>query len=75
MYDDEFIGAVFEIAFGENAIHRGFTHDEVLARLREFSDAALTTEVNMSTFNGGLAHLPMHCPLSQHLSCSVTPES
>ena len=44
MYDDVFIEAVFEIAFGDNAIHRGFTHNEVLDRLREFSDKHLQWE-------------------------------
>lgn len=44
MWDDEFIAAVFEIAFGENAFERGFSHEEVLTRLRQFSDAALKQE-------------------------------
>tara|TARA_A100000171_G_scaffold41987_1_gene43079 strand:- start:1576 stop:1710 length:135 start_codon:yes stop_codon:yes gene_type:complete len=35
MWDDEFIKAVYEIAFGENAIHRGFTYEEVLDRLSQ----------------------------------------
>jgi hypothetical protein len=46
MFDDEFIEAVFEIAFGDNAINRGFTHEEVLKRLREFSDKHLIWEEN-----------------------------
>ena len=44
MWDDEFIKAVYEIAFGENAIHRGFTYQEVLDRLRYFSDKYLIWE-------------------------------
>mgnify|MGYP006908448333 FL=1 len=44
MWDDEFIKAVYEIAFGENAIYRGFTYEEVLDRLRDFSDKALILE-------------------------------
>ena len=36
--DDEFIEEVFEIAFGDNAINRGFSYKKVLERLREFSD-------------------------------------
>lgn len=41
MWNDQFIEAVFEIAFGDNAIHRGYTQEEVLTRLRKFSDDAL----------------------------------
>ena len=37
-----FIEEVFEIAFGAEAIDRDFTLDEVLEKLREFSDAALS---------------------------------
>ena len=44
MWDDEFIAAVFEIAFGDNAIQRGYTQEEVLTRLRQFSDAAFKLE-------------------------------
>ena len=44
MWDDVFIKEVFEIAFGENAIHRGFTYEEVLDQLRNFSDKALILE-------------------------------
>lgn len=34
-----FMEEVYEIAFGGEAIDRHFTFDEVLAKLREFSDA------------------------------------
>lgn len=44
MWDDEFIKVIFEIAFGENAFERGYSQEEVLTRLREFSDAALKSE-------------------------------
>lgn len=44
MWDDEFIKAVFEIAFGDNAFERGYSQEEVLTRLRQFSDAALKSE-------------------------------
>ena len=43
-WDDNFIEAVFEIAFGENAFQRGFSQEEVLRRLRQFSDDALKFE-------------------------------
>ena len=44
MWDDNFIEAVFEIAFGENAFQRGFSQEEVLRRLRQLSDDALKFE-------------------------------
>ena len=34
----EFIEEVYEIAFGDDAINRDFSREEVLGRLREFSD-------------------------------------
>ena len=34
----EFIEEVYEIAFGDNAINRGFTTQDVLDQLRQFSD-------------------------------------
>ena len=39
MWDDVFIKEVYE-----NAIHRGFTYEEVLDQLRKFSDKALILE-------------------------------
>lgn len=41
MTDKEFIEQVYEIAFGDNAINRDFTKEEVLAELSEFSAKAL----------------------------------
>lgn len=43
--DRKFIEDVFELAFGDDAINRDFSHDEVLARLREFSDKAIEYEI------------------------------
>ncbi len=34
----EFIEEVYEIAFGDNAINRDFTTQDVLDQLRQFSD-------------------------------------
>ena len=31
---------IYEIAFGDNAINRNFTEDEVIERVKEFSDKA-----------------------------------
>jgi len=39
--DSEFVEDVFELAFGDDAINKGYTYDEVLVQLREFSDKAL----------------------------------
>lgn len=40
----DFKAAVYEIAFGENAINRDFSEEEVLAKLREFSDKSLQVD-------------------------------
>jgi len=42
--DEDFIEQVFEIAFGDNAIDRNFTYDEVIEKLKEFSDNSLIIE-------------------------------
>jgi len=44
MQDEQFIDEVYEIAFGDNAIVRDFPKEEVLTRLKEFSDNALKWE-------------------------------
>lgn len=36
-----FLEEIYEIAFGDNAINKNYSTEEVLARLREFSDKAL----------------------------------
>ena len=33
----EFIELVYEIAFGDDAINKGYSHEEVLERITEFS--------------------------------------
>lgn len=38
MTDEEFIELAYEIAFGDSAIHKDYSHEEVISRLREFSD-------------------------------------
>ena len=42
--DREFVEDVFELAFGDDAINKGYTCDEVLIKLKEFSDKALENE-------------------------------
>ena len=44
MTPKQFMEEVYEIAFGENAYHRGFFPEEVLETLKEFSDNALILE-------------------------------
>ena len=44
MTKDQFIEEVYEIAFGEDAINRNFTQEEVIAELKKFSDDALKWE-------------------------------
>jgi hypothetical protein len=41
----EFVESAYEIAFGEDAYKKGYTQEEVLVRLREFSDKAYEQEV------------------------------
>lgn len=41
MLDIEFKEAVYELAFGDNAINKGYTDKKVLNKLRKFSDKAL----------------------------------
>jgi len=41
----EFKEEVFEIAFGDNAINKGYSDKEVLEKLLEFSNLALKYEV------------------------------
>ena len=44
MSNKEFIEEVYELAFGDNAINREFSREEVLKELRRFSDEALQAE-------------------------------
>ena len=46
MNDKEFIEQIFEIAFGDNAINREFSKEEVIKELKRFSDLALKYEDN-----------------------------
>lgn len=41
---NKFIEDVYEIAFGDNAINKGYTEQEVLDKLKEFSDNSLNKE-------------------------------
>ena len=52
---DSFMEEVFEIALGDNAINKDYSQEEVLAKLREFSDKAL--EVKICDKCGGYNHV------------------
>ena len=41
LIEKEFIEEVFEIAFGDDAINRDYTYQEVLTKLKEFSNDSL----------------------------------
>ena len=38
MDDKQFIEQVYELAFGDNAINRNFSHDEVIDALKEINE-------------------------------------
>ena len=40
----KFKEGVFEIAFGDNAINKDYSEEEVILKIREFSDLALSVE-------------------------------
>ena len=40
MTDKELIEQLYELAFGDNAINKGYSYDEVLEKLKEFSENA-----------------------------------
>lgn len=68
MSKKQFIEDVFELAFGDDAINREFTFDEVLAKLREFSDAALVSpDQTYAGVSEGIAKVcaELGAPLSQ----------
>jgi hypothetical protein len=44
MNDKMFIENVFEIAFGDDAINKDYSKEEVLERLEKFSELALEVE-------------------------------
>jgi hypothetical protein len=46
MKKDEFIEEVFQIAFGDDAIKKDYSYDEVLDELIKFSNLALQVEDN-----------------------------
>lgn len=44
MSDKEFIEEIYELAFGDDAIKKGYTKEEVIQRVKEYSDLALKAE-------------------------------
>jgi len=51
MKNKKFIEGVFEIAFGDNAINKGYKRTEVLERLRYFSDKSHEAEIEEENFD------------------------
>jgi len=45
MTDKEFIEAVYELAFGHDAINRNFGHAEVIEQLEEYNEDSLKWEI------------------------------
>ena len=44
MKDKDFIEIIFEIAFGDDAINKDYTKEEVVTKIQEYSDNALLYE-------------------------------
>ena len=40
--EQEFVEDIFEIAFGDDAINKEYTHEEVVKKIRSYSDNELT---------------------------------
>lgn len=38
MDDDEFIALIYEQAFGDDAISKDYTHEDVLERIKDFAE-------------------------------------
>ena len=45
MTDKQFIEAVYELAFGHDAINRNFSHAEVIKQLEEYNEDSLKWEI------------------------------
>ena len=43
--DKDFIEIIFEIAFGDDAINKDYTKEEVVTKIQEYSDNSLAFEV------------------------------
>ena len=60
MTELEFIENTCELAFGDDAVRKGYTYDEVYAMLREFSDKALAFDEAGLDINDN--NNPDYCP-------------
>lgn len=60
-YDDleKFAKEMFELAFGCDAVNRGYSQEEVIARLNEFSNTALKQETNEDVIGGVKAKMKL----------------
>lgn len=45
MTDKEFMGEIFKIAFGYGASNRGFTREEVVKKIRQYSNRSTNEEI------------------------------
>ena len=46
MNNTQFIEQIYEIAFGDDAINKGYTQEDVINRLMDYSNIALQHEDN-----------------------------
>ena len=51
MSDKEFIEEVYEIVFGDDAINRDFSHEEVLEELKESVETAYVCQTSHKEYN------------------------
>lgn len=61
--DQKFIADVYELAFGDDAISRDFSREDVLQKIRELSDAALKA-IEWTTYD-----VQEHRPEWGHVEC------
>lgn len=70
MKNVQFIESVFELAFGDDAINKGYSKVEVLAKLREFSDSALEVTKLVE-----LDHVYTDLNMHQDGTCELCPDN
>lgn len=66
------VEAVYELAFGDDAINKNYIDAEVLAKLREFSDTALTVEATESV---ELNHVYTDLTMHRDGTCELSPDN
>lgn len=73
MNDKQFKEAVYELAFGCSAIDKDYSEDEVLAKIREFSDDALRAdgEVYVVLENGDILESFLSPELAEEYAVNI----